>query len=117
MVMMPPERVNWREARLAYLLLAPSAILLSTFGFAPLVYAFVLSLRERGLLPGAYVGFDNYAAVLTADPKFWRALRITLMYVLGTVPPTLIIGYGLAELLHRAVTGRALYRTLFFLPY
>src|SRR5205823_2084050 len=74
-------RINWGEARLAYLLLAPSAALLATFGLFPLGYAFLLSLRERGSMPGSFVGFANYVAVLGRDAEFWRSLSVTLFYV------------------------------------
>jgi multiple sugar transport system permease protein len=110
-------RGNWREARLAYLLLAPSAALLATFGLFPLGYAFVLSLRERGSVPGPFVGFANYAAVLGRDAEFWRSLTVTLFYVAGTVPATMVLGYLLAELLNRRIAGRGFFRALFFVPY
>ena len=110
-------RIDWRQARLAYLLLAPSAILLGAFGLFPLGYAFLLSLRERGSVPGDFVGFANYGAVLGHDPEFWRSLGVTLFYVLGTVPATLVVGYALADLLYRRLRGQAFYRALFFVPY
>lgn len=110
-------RINWSEARLAYLLLAPSAVLLATFGLFPLGYAFVLSLRERGSVPGPFIGFANYAALLGRDAEFWRSLAVTLFYVAGTVPATMVLGYLLAELLNRRLAGRGFFRTLFFIPY
>src|SRR5437016_6634131 len=110
-------RVNWREARLAYLLLAPSAALLAAFGLYPLGYAFVLSLRGRGSVPGEFVGLANYAAVLGRDAEFWRSLTVTLFYVAGTVPTTMVLGYLLAELLNRRLAGRGFFRALFFIPY
>lgn len=106
-----------REAGLAYLLLAPSALLLGTFGFFPLVYAFILSLRDKGPQAGAFVGPANYGEVLRGDPDFWHSLGVTLYYALGTVPATLILGYVLAELLHAQLRARGLYRVLFFMPY
>jgi multiple sugar transport system permease protein len=115
----PPIRVRQRrrEAFLAYLLLAPSAILLAGFGFWPLVNAGWLSLREWHAIPGGFVGLANYQQALTAEPAFWKSLQVTVWYVLGTVPSTLILGYVLAELLLARIRGLGFYRTLFFLPY
>lgn len=112
----PPGR-RWREAWLAYALLAPSAVLLAAFGFYPLLASFALSLRARGPAAGEYIGLANYVAVLRADPDFWRALGVTLWFVLGTVPATLVLGYLVAELLSQPIRGRAFYRALFFMPY
>lgn len=87
------------------------------FGFWPLVNAGWLSLREWHTVPGGYVGLSNYRQALTAEPAFWKSLQVTVWYVLGTVPATLILGYGLAELLLARIRGLGFYRTLFFLPY
>lgn len=109
-------RARWKEAALAYSLLAPSALILGFFGFAPLVNAFLLSLREWKLSPAGYVGLGNYQQAL-ADEQFWKSVGVTLYYVLGTVPAILVVGYLLAELLHSRIRGLPFYRTLFFLPY
>jgi multiple sugar transport system permease protein len=68
-------------------------------------------------VPGGFVGLSNYRQAFTAEPAFWKSLQVTVWYVLGTVPATLILGYGLAELLLARIRGLAFYRTLFFLPY
>jgi len=114
---LPRARQRRAEALLAYLLLAPSAILLVGFGFWPLVNAGWLSLREWHTVPAGFVGLSNYGQALTAEPAFWKSLQVTVWYVLGTVPATLILGYGLAELLLARIRGLGFYRTLFFLPY
>jgi multiple sugar transport system permease protein len=112
-----PRRGAWKEAGLAYLLLAPSALILGAFGFVPLLNALMLSFREWRSVPGGFVGFSNYEKALTADPAFWQSMGVTVQYVLGTVPATIVLGYLLAELLHSRIRGLPFYRTLFFLPY
>ena len=106
-----------QEAILAYLLLLPSALVLGLFGFAPLVNAVLLSFREWRNTPGPFVGWANYQRAFTQEPEFWQSLGVTVWYVLGTVPVTLVVGYLLAEMLHTRLRGLAVYRTLFFLPY
>jgi len=108
---------EWKEAAFAYLLLAPSALILAAFGFAPVLNALVLSFRDWRLDPGPWVGFANYHQALTSERAFWQSVGVTLYYVLGTVPPTLILGYFLAEALHARLRGLGFYRTLFFIPY
>jgi ABC-type sugar transport system permease subunit len=109
--------VDWRQAGLAYLLLLPGALVLATFGFYPLLSALALSFRSRGPASVGFVGLANYAFALREDSDFWRALGVTVYYVVGTVPATLVLGYLLAELLHRPIRGRTFYRSLFFMPY
>ncbi len=98
-------------------MLAPSALVLFAFGIFPLLFAFGVSLWEWRHGPDAFLGFGNYARALAADSEFWPALRVTVYYVLGTVPPTIIIGYLFAEMLHQRLAGLAVYRALFFTPY
>lgn len=110
-------RRKQEEAVLAYLLLLPSTLILAAFGFWPLVNAAWLSLQEWHTVPGGFVGLANYRQAFTAEPAFWKSLQVTVWYVLGTVPATLILGYLLAELLLTRIRGLGLYRVLFFLPY
>ncbi len=113
----PTRRRSLLDAGLAYLLLAPSALVLGAFGLAPLIQAFLLSLRQWRLAPGPFVGFANYQQALTAEPEFWKAVVVTFYYVVGTVPVTIVLAYLLAETLHARLRGMGFYRTLFFLPY
>jgi multiple sugar transport system permease protein len=113
---LPRGRASLKEAVLAYLFLLPSALILGTFGILPLVNALLISTRNWRLSPGAFVGLRNYQQVLAAE-DFWQSMGVTLYYVLGTVPATIVLGYLIAELLHSRIRGLAFYRTLFFTPY
>lgn len=105
------------EAALAWLLLAPSAIVLGLFGFYPLLFALNLSLRDWRITAGPFVGLQNYAVALFESAEFWRSLGVTLWYVAGTVPVTIALAYLIADMLHRRLAGVAIYRSLFFMPY
>lgn len=113
----PRARRKLKDALLAYLLLLPGGVIIGLFGLAPLSNALTLSLRQWRLAPGPFVGLANYERALTREPEFWQSLGVTVWYVLGTVPLTLVLGYLLAELLHARLRGLGFYRTLFFLPY
>jgi multiple sugar transport system permease protein len=113
-------RARRAETAQAWLFLAPSAAILGLFGFLPLLGALVLSFQQWRLKPEGWIGVQNYVQALFAPPeasRFWHSLLITLYYVIGTVPPTIILGYLLAELLHARIRGLAFYRSLFFFPY
>lgn len=67
---------------LAVALVLPQAFLIALFFYLPVYLAFYWSVTlERPFGGGSdFVGFANYARVL-ADPEFWRALRLTFVFM------------------------------------
>jgi len=111
-----PRRRYWKRSLLAYLYLLPAAIILAVFHFLPVLYALYISLHRWKIRKIAFVQFSNYVEALH-DPRFWGSLKVTVFYVLGTVPLTLGISLLLAYLLFQKVRGLSFYRTSYFLPY
>lgn len=111
---MTPARYR-RWAGLLYVL--PAASILGTFHLFPLVYAFWLSLTDWNFIRPrvAYVGLKQYQTML-ADPSFHIALRNTVVYTLGVVVISGVLGLLLAVALNRRLALSGLYRTLIFLP-
>ncbi len=100
-----------------YLYLAPAAVLLLAFSIYPLFHAFNMSLYSNwGKATQQFVGLDNYNDLL-AGGEFWRSLGISVWYVVGTVPVTLVLGFLIASLLFQKLRALGLYRTIYFLPY
>jgi multiple sugar transport system permease protein len=91
---------------------------------ALVVYPFVASLlwsfeRVDMLSPSRYVGAANYerlAGELASGERFGQALWNTAYYALVSVPLSIVLGVTLAVMLAWNVRGRAVYRTVFFLP-
>ncbi|WP_245572484.1 carbohydrate ABC transporter permease [Actinokineospora enzanensis] len=88
------------RSRAPYLFILP---FFAVFGFVvvyPLIYNGYLALFDWDLLDDspAFVGFGNYAALLT-DERFGRAVVNTLSLVALTTVPQLVIAIGLAALL------------------
>jgi len=105
-----------REGLLAVLLLAPAMTLMGVFGFAPLLAGFYMSLFGGPLGENQFAGWGNYIRAFN-DPEFWNSLKVTVYYVLGTIPASLVGSFLVAYGLHRILRGRGLLRTLYFLPY
>jgi multiple sugar transport system permease protein len=85
----------------------------------PVGYAIWLSLERYNLeLPQniKFVGLGNYAAVLSS-PYWWQALKVTLLITVISVAITLVLGMGLAMILHRTLFGRGTVRTAALIPY
>jgi multiple sugar transport system permease protein len=96
----------------------PWALAFLFFGMVPLAYALGLSLLEfNPLRPDrvTWVGLGNYAEALRS-PSFWRALRTTAIFVVGTLPVTLGVAYGVASLLARARRADSFIRAAIFVP-
>ncbi|NUP99407.1 MAG: sugar ABC transporter permease [Armatimonadetes bacterium] len=105
-----------RETLVALACVLPSALVIVAFHVWPLLYAFWVSLHRWTIVPGPFLGLGNYREVV-GSPAFWQSVGVTGWYVLGTVPPTLLVAYLIAELLNRDLPGRGFYRVLFFTPY
>src|SRR5216117_1397220 len=108
-----------RDIQLAYLLLAPTLLLLLTVLAYPVGWEVWTSLTDLSPLkdgPPAFVGLANYRHFL-ADADFWRAATVTLAYAVVTSAAKLAVGVGLALLLARPFRDRALVFLAVFLPW
>src|SRR6059036_2406668 len=108
-----------RDIQVAYLLLAPTLLLLLTALAYPVGWEVWTSLTDLSPLkdgPTAFVGLENYRRFL-ADPEFWRAATVTVVYAAVTSVAKLSLGVGFALLLARPFPGRALVFLAIFLPW
>lgn len=107
---------QWREALLGYLYILPAAGVLLAFRLYPVGNALYISLFKWGIKQEAFLGLENYSKLLN-DPDFWLSWRVTIFYVLATVPFTMFLALVLAVILFQKIALRGLYRTLYFIPY
>lgn len=107
-----------RTIQAAFYLL-PALLGIGTFVIYPLIRSFMMSFYSRYNIYyhfGSGFTFDNYIEVLT-DPKFHLALKNTFVYMLFSVPISIIIALGIAVLLNSKIKFTKLYQTVYFLPY
>jgi len=104
-----------------WLLLAPALLFVGAMAIFPLGYSLVLSFRDwklaRSPVAGDFVGLSNYVNLLTDDPDFVEAVRVTGIFVTADVIVTVAISLAAALLLHRAGRLNSLARTLLILPF
>src|SRR5690242_5571010 len=88
-------------SRTTLVLLAPWIITLFVFWLFPLLYSLYLSFTKyKTLTNEAYwIGFANYSK-LFKDPAFTQSLRNTLIFVIGTIPFTMIFALLFAAALN-----------------
>ncbi|MFA5411553.1 MAG: sugar ABC transporter permease, partial [Candidatus Omnitrophota bacterium] len=92
------------EERYSYLFIAPAVILFGVFVFIPVVSSFFLSFtRYNTLSAPQWVGLGNYYHIFFQDPRFWKALGNTCLYVLGVVPLGISISLLLAVAINQKI--------------
>lgn len=119
----PPPRTQRRFFRWkpdqqweGYLFVLPTLLLFAGFVAAAMIYSFVISFSDYGLLGiKGFVGFKNYR-MLFRDPVFWQAFWNTVFYCVTIVPAQLALGLTLAVALNQAIRGRVFYRLIYFMP-
>ncbi len=113
-------RIISRETKrdlVAYSFIAPNFIGFAVFTLIPIVFAFALAFMEwDGSNAITFVGFNNFMK-LPSDTFFVAALKNTMIYVVGTVPLTMIASLALAIVLNQKIKARGLFRTVAFFPY
>ncbi|MFD8565559.1 carbohydrate ABC transporter permease [Streptomyces sp. NPDC057694] len=112
------ERRRRREQRWpAYVFLTPWMIGAVVLTLIPMVVSLYLSFTDYNLFdPPHWVGLRNYTEMLTEDPRYWRSVGTTLLYVVIAVPLKLGLALGAAMLLKNLGRGRAFYRSAFYAP-
>ncbi|WP_182730141.1 MULTISPECIES: sugar ABC transporter permease [Streptomyces] len=108
-----------QERRLGWLLCAPAVLVMIAVTAYPIGYAVYLSLQRYDLRFPAraeFVGLDNYGAVLSS-PFWWDAFWVTLFVTAVSVAIELVLGMGLALVMHRTLFLRGTVRTAVLIPY
>lgn len=111
-------RLWTREARLAYMLLAPSLLFLFGFMLYPLLYVFLMSLHRTNNVGKLlnFTGLSNYAQVMR-DRQFWIITGRTVMWTALGVGAKMVLGIVVALLLNVEFRGRRAARLLFMIPW
>jgi multiple sugar transport system permease protein len=102
-----------------YLLIGPVVLLVGLGVFYPVAYMLYLSGHDYlTIRPNEvrFVGLANYGRLLL-DHEFWASLRISAIWVAGSVGPQFLLGLGLALLLNERFPGRGVVRTIVLLPW
>ena len=97
--------------------LLPPVILFGGGVRLPIVQSLFLSFfKWDGITNMQFVGFDNYAQMLTADPTFWKAFFNQILYLVICVTIQMGVGLGIACLLMTITRGREVLKVLYLMP-
>jgi ABC-type sugar transport system permease subunit len=97
--------------------LLPSAVILIVFVVYPIAQSVWMSLHDWNFFSSShrFVGLANYRTMWD-DPRFWNALRNTVIYSAIVVPAQVAIGLALAVALQRNTFLNKFFRSIFFFP-
>ncbi|MEV0649181.1 sugar ABC transporter permease [Phytomonospora sp. NPDC050363] len=108
--------LRFEQRGMPYALISPYFLLFAVFGLFPLGFTLWVSLH-RWRLAGEkeWVGFDNYAFLLTNE-RFWNATGNTLgIFVMSTIPQ-LLLALAIASALNKRMRFRLAIRLGILLP-
>jgi len=108
-----------QERKLGWLLCAPAAVVMVAVTAYPILYSLWLSLQRYDLKfpeDREFIGLSNYATVLS-NGYWWTAFSVTVLITVVSVVVELVLGMGLALIMHRTIIGRGLVRTSALIPY
>ncbi len=118
-----------REARLAWMLILPTALIVFGLVIFPAIFSIWISFRDVGLrnlndvFHAPFVGLQNYRRVFNdfafkfQSLKSWGAAVTSIVYSFSSTILTLIVGLIAALLLNRPFRARGLARAIFLFPY
>ncbi len=105
-----------REFLFGLLFVSPFLIGVLVFWVGPMLYSVFLTTQKWNMIaPPQFVGLRNINKLL-ADPLVRTALLNTAYYTFIGVPLQLTVAFTLALMLNRSIAGRAVYRTIYYLP-
>ena len=105
------------EERWGYLYISPWLIGFAIFSLGPTIASLYYSFSEYMFpVPPKWIGLDNYVQAFSRDDLFPISVGNTFYYLVIAVPLGVLSSLILALLLDRAFAGRALFRTIYYLP-
>ncbi len=110
----PREAPGERRALAGWVYLLPSIVIFAIFVIYPFGRTIVTSLFATTPAGGLtqFVGLQNFITLFT-DPLYTQAIANTLIYVVITVPATIVIALLLAVLTSQDLPGMGVFRTIF----
>jgi len=120
-----PKKSNWRlwinrllsfdvsDPMLALIMVLPTMLIILVFAIFPMLQGFYASFFqiEPATLEMQFNGIENYQWLLK-QPLFWESLWRSFLWVSATSVFQLVLGIGVALLLHQELKGRNFARGL-----
>jgi multiple sugar transport system permease protein len=110
-----------RDWLTAWLFVLPCLVVMVGLIAYPFVSAILLSFQDKLVgSPGVWVGLKNYQDLLVGrdlSAQFFQSVKVSIVFTVAAIAMKLVLGMGMALLLHEQFPGRTYIRALFFLPW
>lgn len=112
------EKIKLKKLGSVWLFVLPALIPLVVFWIYPILRSLFISFTDWDYMSPTYnfVFFDNFIA-LFKDARFYDALWNTVVFSVGTLIPTIVIGLMLALLMQKAFKGSGVIQFILFSPW
>ena len=113
-----PARRGMSDLAIRNWFIIPTIVFLIVFNIFPLLYSLGYSFtdyRASSNEPAHWVGLQNYRELL-ADEGVWNNFVLTAKYVIMSVLGQVVVGFGAALLLNRAIPAKGVLTTFLMLP-
>jgi multiple sugar transport system permease protein len=108
------------ERKLGWMLAGPAFVIMLLVTAYPILQAVYYSLFSYRLTDPenrSFIGLGNYGVILT-DPLWWQAVLVTVFITVVTVVVELVLGFGLALVMSKALKSlRPVLRAAILIPY
>jgi len=107
------------QTRLAWILLAPSLLVVAVVALIPLSQTVAQSFTNARLAsarPVAFVGLQNYITLLQ-DVDFLHSIWVTVQFTVITVAIEFVLGLGIAIVVNSNFPGRGFMRAAMLVPW
>lgn len=106
-----------RDTVVGYVFILPFVIGFLCFTLIPICSSFYYSFTNYNLLNNPKMtGLNNYIRMFTNDPTYLKSVKVTLLYVVLSVPLRLVFALLVAVLLNSGKKFTGFYRALYYLP-
>lgn len=112
------KKVSFRKVGTVWLFVLPALIPLIVFWIYPILRSVYISFTDWDYMSPTYnfVFLDNFIA-LFKDARFYDALWNTIVFTVGTLIPTIVLGLLLALLMQKAFKGSGIIKFILFSPW
>jgi len=110
-------RARWVEGISGWLFVLPVVLGTLLLNILPALPNLYYSMTEwNGLTSPNWIGLDNYRE-MTTNRDFQNSMKVTFIYVVTSVPLTMIVALALALLVNRKMRGMSVFRAIYYVPH
>ena len=110
-------RLYRTEALWGILCVAPAVLGFLLWQLGPIVGSLFIAFTDWTVAnTPRWIGTKNFEQMLLHDELFYKSLTVTTIYAAVSVPLNMLVAFAVALLFHQRIKGRAIFRTIFYLP-